>query len=366
MRQKKIVFPLLREVKTIPPTISLIEYLGKKGYEVVFFTYYSSGSAFDNSIKTITVSNDPYPSDLISRILAKIKFNWLFFNYYRKNKENIHSLWFGALDVIGMHFFYKNVIKVYQAHELEERSVKNAGKFDYVIVPEENRAWILYFLGKMQRKPLLLPNIPNYNSYTFTQDEELLEFKKEGKVLVLYSGLIDIQKRNLFALLGAIELLPPAYCLVIIPSTVRVRDDFSLFKLEIEKRALSNRVFILESRTPPFHLDTIGTVDIGIGLYSATSLNNVYAAPNRLYEFTMMGTPVILPDYPGFKAFAKEFPYAINTVDANREKDMADTITSIYQNIDLAQRMCSKFCQLNADYDKYASVVVNSIMDHRE
>jgi len=41
------------------------------------------------------------------------------------------------------------------------------------------------------------------------------------------------------------------------------------------------------------------SADMGILLYRNDCRNNYYCAPNKLFEYMMMGLPVIAPDFPG-------------------------------------------------------------------
>jgi hypothetical protein len=89
--------------------------------------------------------------------------------------------------------------------------------------------------------------------------------------------------------------------------------------------------------TAPQHLATIQKADLGIGLYRPTSLNQVYAAPNRLYEFTRFGIPVILPDFPYFRYLSVKYPFAINPVNPESPDDIANSIRMVLQEPNLVK-----------------------------
>lgn len=360
-KSKLILFPLMRDIKTIPPTISFLNYLAERGYNIVHFTYFTNVQFEYKNISVIKISKEKYPIDLMSRIIAKSRFYWGFYRYFIKNKNNIDAIWLGAWDIIGIDKIKGNIPLHYQFHELEEQKYKYCRKSDSVIVPEENRGWITFFQAKLKRKPLLLPNIPFYNKHNISEDSEILELQKQGKTVVLYSGLIDNKKRNLPELISAFKFLPENFVLVIIPSFVKVRNDLNDLKKIITDLELEKRVLFFDSRIPPRHLDTMATADIGIGFYSPTSLNNVYAAPNRIYEFINNGTPVVLPDFPTFKALSKEFPYAVNTVNPASPKDIAEVINKILENKRLMKQSISSFKETKGDYRYYADQIEKEI-----
>ena len=83
-----------------------------------------------------------------------------------------------------------------------------------------------------------------------------------------------------------------------------------------------DKVFFINSEIAPRHLSAIKYVDIGIGLYRATSLNQIYAAPNRLFEFTMYGKPQLLPDFPAFRSLAAKYGHSFTVVDPENIKEI--------------------------------------------
>ena len=362
MKPKKVLlFPLLRDIQVIPPTISIINYLAEQDYKIVIYTYYTNVIFSHPNIEIINFSKKPYPVRLIDRILAKCVFQYKFYKYFANNKKEIKAIWMGAWDIWGINLIRGNIKLIYQYHEYEEENFSYCRKADFVVVPEENRGWITYFKADLKRRPLLLPNIPNYGELDIQVDQEILKFQKEGKIVILYSGLIDNKKRNLFEIVGAFTHLPENYILVIIPSFVKVRNDFEDLVNYIQEKGLGERVKFLDPRIPPLHLNTIATADIGIGLYNAISLNNVYAAPNRLYEFVNFGTPIILPNYPSFKALSVAYPYAVNVVDSLSPESIAEVIIRIYTNNELAKKSIELFRVKEGNYNYYASKLTERV-----
>ncbi len=362
-KSKIIIFPLLRDVKTIPPTITILNYLAKKGFKIILYTYYTDVKFNHENINVLKTSLTPYPKSFLKRIVAKTKFLISFYLFFLKKRSEIEAIWLGAWDIFAIDKIKNNIKLIYQFHELEPNKYKYCRKADFVVIPEENRAWITYFEANLQKFPLILPNIPDYNEHTIKPDLEIEELRKNGKIITLYSGLIDIKKRNLKELVKAFGFLPKEYILVILPSFLKIRNDLEILKNYINELNLSERILFLQSRTPPNHLNTMSSVDIGIGFYSPTSLNNVYAAPNRLYEFLCFGTPVILPNYPSFKCLSKEFPYAVNTAEPSNPKSIAKKIMDVKTNYKLAQKSMIEFNKKNGNYNKYAEKIIIDIFE---
>lgn len=362
-KEKIILFPLMRNIKTIPPTIAIMNYLAQKRYKLVLFTYYTD-VIFDNeNIEVKKVSSNQYPSSIFRRLLAKTNFYFKFYSYFFKNKKNIKAIWLGAWDIIGIDKVKGGLKLIYHFHELEEQNYSKCRKSDYVVLPEENRGWITYFQAKLKNKPLLLPNIPNYKNYRTNKDIEIVELQKQEKKVILYSGLIDNKKRNLKELVSAFKFLSGNMILVIIPSFVKIGNDLKDLKNHIKELDLVNRVHFLDSRTPPKHINTMATADIGVGFYSPTSLNNVYAAPNRLYEFVNNNTPVVLPNFPTFNALAKEFPFAVSVANPDCPKDIAKAIKGIVDNKEIMEQSISLFKEKEGNYNFYAEQIEKEIFN---
>jgi hypothetical protein len=80
------------------------------------------------------------------------------------------------------------------------------------------------------------------------------------------------------------------------------------YSARIREAALSDRRIVVVPRIdPPGHLRVTGGCVGGILLYAPTSLNNIYCAPNKVYEYARAGIPMIFPEYPGLIALNKEY-----------------------------------------------------------
>jgi glycosyltransferase involved in cell wall biosynthesis len=67
------------------------------------------------------------------------------------------------------------------------------------------------------------------------------------------------------------------------------------------------RVVVLRRMPPPTHLAVTRGCLAGILLYTPLDLNNVYCAPNKIYEYAAAGLGMILPDYPGIAAVGRDY-----------------------------------------------------------
>jgi hypothetical protein len=283
-----------------------------------------------------------------------------FYSYLVKNAAKYDVIWIGVwdykfIDTIARFCGFRGKI-VYHFHELETEKYKYCRRADFCVIPEENRSWITFFEAKLQKLPLYLPNIPYLNYQIDMQiPEEIKEIRKKYKTIVLYQGLIDFTKRCLNELLDAFVIIDSSICLIIMPMPNTPSVTLELLEKKLSELNLSNRVFILASQIPPFHLQYIKHVDIGIGMYRPTSLNQIYAAPNRLFEFGKFNVPIILPNFPAFKGLSYKYPYAINAVDPESGFEIASSISALCNtdNLETGRLNMGRFFADNGDYETF-------------
>ena len=363
-----VLVPSLRNLNTIPPTINFINYLNSTGIKITVFSFNSSKESFSEGIELINYSSKKYPKSFFSRVFSKIAFHFSFYRYLIKNWDAFNCILLGAWDIRGLNklktvFGLKTRI-IYQFHELEFQKLKYCRMADFCLVPEVNRLWISYFLGNLKLKPLLLPNIPFVqNPPNVGLPSEIKQLKKENKLILLYQGLIDFEKRCLKEILESLKNVEKQISLVIMPSPVSSDSEIKKLNDLCEKFRITDRVVLIESMPTPLHLTMVQNADIGIGLYRPTSLNQIYAAPNRLYEFTNFGIPVILPDFPVFEALSFKYPFGINPVNSEQPLDIANTINALANNKNRAigQQNAFQFKKDNGNYGAYAQRAWNVI-----
>lgn len=357
----RVLFPSVRDLSVVPPVINAINYLST--FEnVSVFSYYINKNQFDSAVQLHAVSAKPYPGTKIPRQFAKLK-SWIkFYSFLFKKSKEYDFIWMGVWDYAVMVPVlklagYKGKV-IFQLNELEFNQFKYCKRADYVIVPDENRGWIAYFIAKLKSKPILLPNIPFLPaSLSFSRETELSKIRAahadKGVKILLYQGHIDYRKRCIRELLEAVALLPGHIVLVIMPANYSNTQVLEQIKKDSKELAITERVYLINSVKAPEHLMTVQQADIGIGLYRPTSLNQIYAAPNRLYEFTKFGIPLVLPNFPAFKSLSIKYPFAINTADPESADDIASSIMAILEasNYNQGRINAKKFTDTEGRYE---------------
>ena len=176
-----------------------------------------------------------------------------------------------------------------------------------VIVPEYNRACILRVWMKLDKSPTVIPNKPlnhpRHRNIRNSYSEQL-----DGKKIVLYQGYIN-RSRNLDKVCEAVKDMP-GYCIVLMG-----KGDTSYIN---ELKQKYPQIIHISFIAPPEHLYVTSWAHIAIVKYDFVVLNAIFCAPNKTWEYTGFGIPVLCHDIPGLR-------YTIGQYKAGVCTDMDDT-----------------------------------------
>lgn len=204
-----------------------------------------------------------------------------------------------------------------------------------VIVPEYNRACILRVWLKLDKTPTVIPNKPFShprkrcipNSYS----EQL-----EGKKVILYQGYIN-RSRNLDKVCEAVKDMP-GYSIVLMG-----KGDTSYINELKHKYPQITHISFIE---PPEHLYVTSWAHIAIVKYDFVALNAIFCAPNKTWEYTGFGIPVLCHDIPGLRSTIGQYEAGVCTDmdDTKAIKKAIETIDSDYERYSLnAQKYYESF-----------------------
>jgi glycosyltransferase involved in cell wall biosynthesis len=203
----------------------------------------------------------------------------------------------------------------YHAHELwseasaEDRFAKLwrtldralVPRCDLIVTPDENRSRIFSEEFGAKQPPLTVHNCPPHRRpiQSTRLRDELSRRGVAASTIVLYQGLID-SRRCIEEIAEATRHFDGGVVLVMIgPGYGKWADPPSVL-------AGYERVVPL----PPVPYEELASytasADIGILLYRNDCRNNYFCAPNKVFEYAMMGVPVIAPNYPGIRALVEQ------------------------------------------------------------
>ena len=322
----RIVAPTFEKIEWMPPTITLFRELASMGHEIVYITIYPdtyfAGEEhihnislkkreinFEKKIKYIRgISGLLFRLDnLIKKSIAHRKLN----RAVKKELREGDLLWVvNEMTVLlaGTHFLRgrEYFFTCYELHErtFSKRNIEKAMRgAKCVIVPEYHRAHIMKSRYRLQKLPIVLPNkspLPNMEEITYTPQMDqaisrLKEYREKQITTILYMGGIT-PERPLEPLLSALNG-HEEYRLVLVG-----RESGYLHYLQ---NKYPDRFDYLGGFVTPNHLVVARYASIGLIVYISlnreSGLNALFCAPNKIYEYTGLGLPVIANDIPGLK-----------------------------------------------------------------
>ncbi|WP_223559250.1 hypothetical protein [Chryseobacterium lathyri] len=343
MENKEIVIVHKTCVSDYPPLLAFIKYLNKNGYKIHLVLGFEKGNLIDelNSLCDKVHLTDIKPSS--NKFLYWFKIRKTFWEIINENRYQDKLIWIPAADTtlaLGNKLLSLNyVLNLYELFDYAPRYIKGLEKFaknaKLVICSNLDRANILRVWWKLAKTPEVILNKPyselSERNLPLTDElSKLLEPVKDKKKII-YQGVI-FPERELEGICRYINQSED-FALIIMG-----KETDYLKKLKTICPSIIHIPFV----APPYHLHVTSHADIGILTYDHSSLNNIFCAPNKLWEFSNFSMPMIGNDIPGL----------INTVAAGRmgecidfqkEDQVAKTLHSILENYTEYSRNAKSF-----------------------
>jgi glycosyltransferase involved in cell wall biosynthesis len=239
----------------------------------------------------------------------------------------------------------KHTTTIYDAHELTSeqgnpRSLRNrferalegqlVPRVDKLVMPTTARAQHYVQRFSLQVQPTVVMNCPPTRTVQRTPRlRERLGLPASTRV-ALYHGTF-IQGRALEQLMMAARSFEPNTVLVMIGE----QNDFfrAVLRPMYEQQDLAGRVYFFPYVEPQDLLEYVAAADVGIVIYRMVNLNNILAAPTKLYDYLMAGVPVAVAAVPDMKAFLQEFDVG-RAFDPEQPSSIAAAINSVLSATD--------------------------------
>lgn len=347
MKNKKtILFLLNRECSFLPPFMTLLDVLCERySLKVISYERHDTIKALhelykDKDVKFLYDKTQKTGNSLPLRIERRLQRTLKLKSQFHKDAVRLLSaeaydlLWvvhektllqFGDV-LLGKRY----VVSMYELMDHDRRfldkikePLRNASE---VVVAEYNRACILRVWEGLKRTPTVLPNKPYAHPRTPNIDNPYVSLLKDKKI-ILYQGYIQ-RSRNIDTLCEACRDFPE-YSVVIMGGGDKSYID--------DLRSKYSNVIHIPFVSPPNHLYITSNAYIGIVKYDFVSLNAIFCAPNKTWEYTGFGIPVLAHNIPGLQD-------SIGRYDAGICCDM-DNVDEIKKALAL----------IDANYDKYAA-----------
>lgn len=182
-----------------------------------------------------------------------------------------------------------------------------------VVCCEYNRAHITKGMLDLECLPDILPNKLYVNeekkiSVPEEYQQEIDDLKRAalGKKIILYQGALVGKERRLDEYINAVNVLGNDYCLVILGRQNTLFDN-------LKRKYSSEKIIFLKFIKPPYHLLVTELAYIGILSYFPSSknigevINPIYCAPNKIFEYSKFGVPMISNDLPGLSGIFEKY-----------------------------------------------------------
>ena len=221
-----------------------------------------------------------------------------------------------------------NILSLKELHEkpwyYPPQLKKLSHKCAAVICCEKNRARVLQFRWKLLKRPYIISNKPyGYPTErcmipTCTQTKEIVEKIATDKVIVYQARHIHFAQ-ELINLAYALKQSGDDYQLILIGEVDNPEDKVKITNIY-------PNIIWTGHITAPLHLEITSYAKIGVAVYAESSLNNLFCAPNKTYEYAGFGIPILCNDVPGL----------VETVGINRAGICVDwsSIESIQKGIE--------------------------------
>ncbi len=355
------VFIILKEdIIHYPPVLTILNVLPKIGIQPIHIGVYSDEVRKTQYEKNgvIFVPTDPYYAS--DSLLIKLKKQIRFRNTVKHTLEaskitDDDRVWIMQSETICLlssivecyptilHFFEYVEPKInwkYKVLNPSYNPARTLNKARKIVCCEYNRAQITKGIFQLKNLPIVLPNkvmVDEEELKTIPSDiRPLVDFvikKTSGKKVILYQGIFLDEERRLEEFCEAVNQMSDDY------SFIAMGKGSELYE-RLKRKYESERILFIPFIRPPYHLIITKLASIGVLSYFprrgpiAYTINPIYCAPNKIFEYARFGVPMISNDIPALKYAFLEFncgeciPYPMTTV------NISDTILKVMNNLD--------------------------------
>lgn len=355
----KLILVHIGDIYLCPPIINMINILEELRVETTVITTQSS-NIIDKNFKyvkfekiNINYENNKNILKKASLLLFYRRKIWSLINQIYSNESIIWCSTNVSLKYLGNKILeYKYVLHLMELSEnlryyyklpfIELNKMKIGNSALAIVVPEYNRAHIIKAWWNLNNLPLLFHNKPYLNKVidkkSFISDNnaaKIMELIGDRKI-VLYQGILNNQERPLVNYVKAIEKLGNNYAFVIMSNGENIYESIK-----------GDNYYFIPFVKPPLHLEITSHAYIGVLSYYASKqhysdLNAVYCAPNKTFEYSMFGIPMIGNDIPGLK-YVFELYKAGACVEELTVENICNAIKCIENNYELMSRGAKKY-----------------------
>lgn len=349
----KIFYFLKKGFQFYPPCLAQVLMLNDLGVNLE--VYHGKNSDFINRLLDARkINHHELSSDCLknSKLLSVKKM----IDYHREAQRIIKTipkseiLWFGNCEslmtigsVLRNRRFVASILELYDAQKWMDYLLLGVlPQAEIVICCEKHRAAIMKSRYGLKRQPYIMPNKPyelddgeKQQDYTKINPQiyKIIE-KASQKRIILYQGIIS-KDRPLSNIAKALS---------------KINDENTFFWImgNGDKSVIDGAKDIYKNTEylgyvpSPQHLIVTQAAHIGIANYDFSNLNNVFCAPNKIYEYAKYGLPMLTSNNIGLMETVGDIG-AASCVDFSQIDDIACGIKNVLKNYSIYQENSKKF-----------------------
>ena len=329
------VYLILKEdIIDFPPVLSILHVLSNTRYKVIHMGTYSDNigkkALEDDGVEFVPMPHYDGASSLPKKMWQQIKFRKKVSSYLKRAKlsNNDDLVWLIQAETI---YLLSTLVKKYRTicHFFEFADTKVSWKYRAlnpfidlsdvlqhaykVVCCEYNRAQIAKGIFQLTNIPIILPNKIIFNERDIenipedvSHMVETVRKKVEGKKVILYQGIFLDKERRLEEFCETTNDLPQDFVFI------AMGKGSNLYE-QLKKKYESDRILFIPFVRPPYHLLITKMASIGVLSYFprpgsiGRTLNPLYCAPNKIFEYSKFGIPMISNDVPALKFSFMEY-----------------------------------------------------------
>lgn len=358
----KIYYILKKGFQCYPPCLAQLLYLNDIGVEIKVYHGKNSDTINDilnqRGIIHYTLKADRDNSNKFQSAQTLCQYT-IEMKKILKGIPNDGIIWFGncesAITVWKMLGERKFVLSVLELDDVDSLIGKRLKRFinqaRAVLCCEKHRAAIMRVYYKLEQEPYVLPNKP----YEFRNDVVELDnkYKKiiepiKDKFIVLYQGIVT-PDRPLDKIADALNQLNDESIVFLVLGKAGEE-----YQVELQKHY--PRTVFGGFIPNPQHLLVTQYAKIGIANYDYSCLNNLFCAPNKIYEYAKFGMPMITSSNIGLTETVGRANAAI-CVDFGNVSQIAAGINTIKENYGFYSQSAIDFYEGTSNYETIKKVV---------
>lgn len=306
----KIVYIVKTKLHYYPPCISQIRMINDLGYDIEVLYGTSDSSALkllkNDGIKCTKVGNIRNDNTVkIKKAVEWFKYRRAILKKMKKYDTSTTIFWFGTAESVlplkgklNNKRYVISLLELLDDNMLKIRLLKKIVKKALTItVCEETRGYIMRYWWNLNYLPYVFPNKP-YNQITDRKHQPSIPTTKNivekirNKKVILYQGIIQ-NSEEICEVAKALKTTNKDYILLLM--------GIDKYKSVDKIKKIYDKVIYVPYIPAPYHLEITSYAYIGITFYRNDSLNKAFCAPNKIYEYSGFGIPILANDIPGLK-----------------------------------------------------------------